>query len=174
VNGAISQTRLLPITPTNPSFFADTSAYARDFAQNFAAFALNSDGTRNSPQNPAKPASAISLFLNGIGNGPALPEVGGFQAPAPQSLGIDVICGYQSAEVLKVVQMTPYVWRVDVRLPVDIEPFGSSGAALFSLSETNLEDGIYIPAGPLNWSYQYGLGGDVIPSPSQIVVWVQP
>jgi uncharacterized protein (TIGR03437 family) len=174
VNGAVSQTRLLPVAPTNPSFFVDTSAYAKDFAQNFAAFALNSDGTRNSPQNPAQPASAISLFLNGIGSGPALPEFGGFQPPAPQLLGIDVICGYQSAEVLKVVQTTPYVWRVDVRLPVDIEPFGSSGAALISLSETNLQDGIYIPAGPLNWSTQYGLGGDVIPSPIQIVVWVHP
>jgi uncharacterized protein (TIGR03437 family) len=79
VNGAVSQTRLLPVTPTNPSFFVDTSAYAKGFAQNFAAFALNSDGTRNSPQNPAKPVSAISLFLNGVGNGPALPEVGDFK-----------------------------------------------------------------------------------------------
>jgi hypothetical protein len=90
-------------------------------------------------------------------------------------LGINVICGYQSAEVLKVVQTTPYVWRVDVRLPVDIEPFGSIGAALISLSETNLQDGIYIPAGPLAWSStSYGLAGDVVPSPSQIVVWVHP
>jgi uncharacterized protein (TIGR03437 family) len=175
VNGAVSQTRLLPVTPTNPSFFVDTSAYPKGFAQNFAAFALNSDGTRNSPQNPAKPASAISLFLNGVGSGPALPEVGGFQAPTPQSLGIDVISGYQSAEVLKVVQTTPYVWRVDVRLPLD-QPFASSGAALISLNETNLQYGIYIPAGPLAWSdaSAFGLRSDFIPIPSQIVVWVEP
>jgi uncharacterized protein (TIGR03437 family) len=175
VNGAVSQTRLLPVTPTNPSFFVDTSAYPKGFAQNFAAFALNSDGTRNSPQNPAKPASAISLFLNGVGSGPALPDVGGFQAPAPQFLGIDVISGSQSAEVLKVVQTTPYVWRVDVRLPVD-QPFASVGASLISLDETNLQDGIYIPAGPLAWSGAgaFGFRSDFVPIPSQIVVWVQP
>jgi hypothetical protein len=43
--------------------------------------------------------------------------------------------------------------------------------SLISLSETNLQEGIHIPAGPLT---SYALGGDVIPSPSQIAVWVQP
>ena len=159
VNGAVSEKRLLPITPTNPNFFADTSAYAKGFAQNFAAVALNSDGTRNSPENPAKPTSIISLFLNGIGNGPALPQFGVFQTPAPQSLGIDVTSDYQSAEVVKVSQLTPYVWKVDVRLPVGVEPFASFGAALIALSETNLQNGVYIPAGPLAWNYVLWTGG---------------
>ena len=85
-----------------------------------------------------------------------------------------MIVGSQSAEVLKVGQATPYVWKVDVRLPVDLGPSASAGAALISLSETNLQDGFYIPAGPLNWSFSYGLAGDVIPSPSPLVVWVRP
>ena len=85
-----------------------------------------------------------------------------------------MIVGSQSAEVLKVGQATPYVWKVDVRLPVDLGPSASAGAVLISLSETNLQDGFYIPAGPLNWSFSYGLAGDVIPSPSPLVVWVRP
>ncbi len=174
VNGAVSETRLLPITPTNPGLFADTSAYAKGFAQNFAAFALNSDGTRNSPQNPAKAASSISLFLNGVGDGPGLPPGQVFEAPAGESLGIDAMVGSQSAEVLKVVPATPYVWKIDVRLPVDLGASASGGAALISIAETNLQHGFYIPAGPLNQSFNGGLAGAVNPSPSQLVVWVRP
>ncbi len=54
--------RALPLTFANPSVFLNSTQTA--------ALALNADGTVNSATNPAKLASALSVFVNGITSNP--------------------------------------------------------------------------------------------------------
>jgi len=100
VNGAASATRQLPVIASNPELFADTSQ-ATACNTGLAPLALNSDGSRNSCQNPAKLGSVISFFVHGN----------------PPCLCFDAAFGEVSAPVVNVVSLTSYLTRVDVQLP---------------------------------------------------------
>jgi uncharacterized protein (TIGR03437 family) len=100
VNGAASATRQLPVVASNPELFADTSQ-ATACNTGLAPLALNSDGSRNSCQNPAKLGSVISFFVHGN----------------PPCLCFDAAFGEFSAPVVNVVILTSYLTRVDVQLP---------------------------------------------------------
>lgn len=59
--GAISNTVLTPAAPTAPGLYSlDGSGFGQGYI-------LNSDGTMNSPANPAAPGSAITIFATGVG-----------------------------------------------------------------------------------------------------------
>jgi uncharacterized protein (TIGR03437 family) len=70
--GPDSVTRMFAVASSNPSVFLDMSvsvagcdlSYVGDVV--FAAVALNSDGSRNSCANPAKPSTSVTIFLNGV------------------------------------------------------------------------------------------------------------
>jgi uncharacterized protein (TIGR03437 family) len=61
LNGALSNTVQAPAAPASPGIYtADGSGYGQGYI-------LNSDGTLNSPSNPATPNSAITIFATGEG-----------------------------------------------------------------------------------------------------------
>jgi uncharacterized protein (TIGR03437 family) len=70
--GPDSVTRIFAVVRSSPSVFLDMSvsvagcdpSYTGDVV--FAAVALNSDGSRNSCANPAKPGTSVTIFLNGV------------------------------------------------------------------------------------------------------------
>ena len=71
--GPDSVTRMFAVARSNPSVFLDMKSapaagcdlsYVGDVV--FAAVALNSDGSRNSCANPAKPSTSVTIFLNGV------------------------------------------------------------------------------------------------------------
>ena len=65
VNGADSNTANLPQTAADPGVFRflDPASLSYGFA-----IAVNQDGALNSRQNPAKPGSVVTVFLNGAGS----------------------------------------------------------------------------------------------------------
>lgn len=69
VNGVSSPPRQLPVTSANPHLFVIPESY-QTTSQEFAAVALNADGSQNSPTNPAQPGSVISVFVNGLAANP--------------------------------------------------------------------------------------------------------
>ncbi len=70
------------------------------------ALALNADGSVNSPANPAQHGSLVSVFTNGI-------------VPAPQDIGAPAQFYADGGwEVTNVAAVTPFVYRVDARLPM--------------------------------------------------------
>jgi uncharacterized protein (TIGR03437 family) len=59
--GSISNTVFVPAAPASPGIFSvDGSGYGQGYI-------LNSDGTLNSPTNPAAPGSVITIFATGEG-----------------------------------------------------------------------------------------------------------
>ncbi len=79
--GAISNTVLVPAAPAAPGLY---SVDGTGFGQGYI---LNSDGTMNSPANPAAPGSAITIFATGVGQ---LSFVGPYAVTAqPPSVFID-------------------------------------------------------------------------------------
>jgi uncharacterized protein (TIGR03437 family) len=61
VGGALSNTVLVPAAPSSPGIYSvDGSGYGQGYI-------LNSDGTLNSPSNPAAPNSAITILATGAG-----------------------------------------------------------------------------------------------------------
>jgi len=59
--GAASNTVLAPAAPVAPGLYSvDGSGFGQGYI-------LNSDGTLNSPANPAAPGSAITIFATGVG-----------------------------------------------------------------------------------------------------------
>ncbi len=84
--GATSNTYLAPFLAAGPGIFSvDGTSQGR-------AYVLNSDGTLNSPANPAKPGSEITIYATGVGHmsftdgyavtdAPVIVAVDGFGAP---------------------------------------------------------------------------------------------
>jgi uncharacterized protein (TIGR03437 family) len=60
-NGALSNAVYVPAAPASPGIYSvDGSGVGQGYI-------LNSDGTRNSPANPAAPGSAITIYVTGAG-----------------------------------------------------------------------------------------------------------
>ncbi len=91
-------TRMFAVAASNPSVFLDTSAspgscdlrLANTLA--FAAVALNSDGSRNACDHPAKLGSAVTVFLNGVAAmlGTSFPGTGSITSPTPDPFASQV------------------------------------------------------------------------------------
>jgi uncharacterized protein (TIGR03437 family) len=107
VAGAVSSSRALPITHADPNLFLNytLSLPVTNSSPGFVAFALNADGSLNSPANPAQLASTISVFVNGL---VANPDVN--NAP----LQISAIGGWTVASF---EQVTPFVFDVKLQTP---------------------------------------------------------
>jgi uncharacterized protein (TIGR03437 family) len=89
----------------------------------------NSDGTLNSPSNPAKPGDFITLY--GTGGGPTSPaaSTGGFwtlTTPLPSlTLDVSVAIGGESGSVLYAgasPQSSSGIFQINVRIPSDLPP----------------------------------------------------
>ena len=108
VAGAGSSTRAIPITFADASLFLNYSLSLPVTTANppdFIAFALNADGSINSPANPAPLGSTISVFVNGLVTVP-----GDITGP----LKITATPGWT---VSSFRQMTPYVYQVNLQVP---------------------------------------------------------
>jgi hypothetical protein len=80
--------------------------------------AVNQDGSQNSCDHPAHVGSIISFFVDGISGG--VGPSGGFVPVYLGSVPVNVNIDHWSAEVVNVVAVSDYVWRVDVRVPPDV------------------------------------------------------
>jgi uncharacterized protein (TIGR03437 family) len=93
----------------------------------------NSDGTRNSPSNPAKPGDFITIY--GTGGGPTAPAgvTGGFWLPATPlpllTLGVSATIGGENAGVLY-AGASPLsssgIFQINILLPPDLTPSAAS------------------------------------------------
>jgi uncharacterized protein (TIGR03437 family) len=104
VNGAGATPRQLPLTFANPSLFlSNPQTQVSGFG--FVVLALNADGSMNSATNPAKLASAVSVFVNGL-----TPDSRFTNFP----LQLSATNGWS---VTGIVPANPFVLRVDLRVP---------------------------------------------------------
>lgn len=104
VNGVWSAPLEFLVTSANPSVFVVPGSYLTA-TQEFAAAALNSDGSQNSPGNPAQLGSVISVFVNGLATDPEIP----FEAPDLYTAG-----GWS---VTNSSQTNPFVLQVSLQVP---------------------------------------------------------
>jgi uncharacterized protein (TIGR03437 family) len=165
VNGAPSAARLFPVTPSSPALFADLFASPpASCTQGYPppVLARNADGSINSCLQPAKPASTISLYLNGVGIGTVV-YFGFFTI-----FDFDVVINGASAEVVDVANENDWVTRVDVRLPASLT--ATPGTAQ-GFNVTMRESGL--PVGPLSLTpglSPYLAAGTSMP----LIIWVEP
>lgn len=109
-NGQTSAARQIPIAFENPSLFLN-----RDQTQ---LAALNADGSANSPGNPAKLGSTISVFANGLTRNPQV------VTDRPQ------LSGALGWSVKATSPVNPFVLRVDVVAPPTlVDDFGCGASA---------------------------------------------
>jgi hypothetical protein len=106
VNGVTAPQRLLQLTFAKPSLFLNLAqTYSSTNSLGFVAVALNADGSVNSPTNPAAPGSALSVFVNGL-------------TPDPQITTAPLLLFTNDGwSVTNTAQSTPFVLRVDLRVP---------------------------------------------------------
>ncbi len=118
VNGVSSPPRQLPLTFVNPSLFLNISDLPTDSTNGYIAVALNADGSVNSPNNPAQPASIVSVFLNGLSS-------------AQGTISAGQLFANNGWTVTGFSQATPYVLQVDLRVPPGLQggACGSSSCA---------------------------------------------
>lgn len=127
VNGLSSPQIQLPVTAANPSLFVTPGSYVTTFRE-FAAVALNADGSENSSTNPARLGSVISVFVNGLSPDPNVPH-------APPLL-------YTGAgwSVTNIAQTSPFVLEVDLQVPSSAANFACQSnvcIASFGVSDLN-------------------------------------
>jgi uncharacterized protein (TIGR03437 family) len=106
VNGVAAPQRLLQLTFAAPSLFLNLAqTYSSTNSLGFVALALNADGSVNSSNNPAAPGSALSVFVNGL-------------TPDPQITTAPLLLFTNDGwSVTNAAQSTPFVLRVDLRVP---------------------------------------------------------
>lgn len=118
-DGQTSPARQLATTAMNPNLFVDVGGcpggpIATAGGQPFAVM-LNQDGSTNTCNQPAHAGSTVSLFVDGLSGG-----VGAAGQFVPVYLGgvaVAVTIDHWSAEVVNVVAVSDYVWRIDVLIP---------------------------------------------------------
>jgi uncharacterized protein (TIGR03437 family) len=104
LNGVSSPPLAFPVTSANPSLFVVPGSFSLT-AEEFAAVALNADGSQNSPINPAQLGSVISVFVNGLATDPDNPsEPPDLYAPGEWS-------------VTSSSQINPFVLQVGLQVP---------------------------------------------------------
>jgi uncharacterized protein (TIGR03437 family) len=107
VNGVTAPLRHLPLTYASPSLFLNIPQTfpSSGNSPGFVAVALNADGSLNSSTNPAQLGSAVSVFVNGL-------------TPDPQVVSAPLqLYTNNGWSVTNIVQATPFVLRVDLRVP---------------------------------------------------------
>jgi uncharacterized protein (TIGR03437 family) len=119
VNGVAAPVRQFPLTAVNPSLFLDTADTYQPDSPGFIALALNADGSVNSPANPARFGSAISVFVDGVSTGSGTPY------PFATNNGWLVTDSVQSG---------PFVIRVDLQIPSQLGGNFSCSPSLCSVS----------------------------------------
>jgi uncharacterized protein (TIGR03437 family) len=177
VGSNVAAVRMFAVTPSNPSLFLDTSASPVKCDPNLAStlpwvalLAMNSDGSRNSCDNPAVSGSVVTIFLNGVAAtaGGAFPPTGsitGF-APAPFASQVDVRDNsgegpLPAGPLYPVPGTIAGVYQLAVQLPTLIAT-REDYLRLLSIGG--------VPAGPF-------AADSVIPttiSPTPAIVWVKP
>jgi uncharacterized protein (TIGR03437 family) len=108
VNGTSSQPRQFPLSYGNPHLFMNGQATYDATAnpnRTFVPLTLNEDGSMNSPANPAQQGSIVSVFVNGIAPDPEV---------TTSPLQLYATGGWM---VEKVALMTPFIFRVDAKVP---------------------------------------------------------
>jgi hypothetical protein len=107
VNGVFGPPIQLSLTYQHPSLFLNILQTFSPAGASVGpvALALNADGSMNSPTNLAQPGSVVSVFVNGLTPDPQVNN-------AP--LQLTAANGWQ---VTNIVQVSPFVVQVDVRLP---------------------------------------------------------
>jgi uncharacterized protein (TIGR03437 family) len=110
VNGVTASPLALAMTYANPHLFLNLAAtYSSTANVGMVAVALNADGSQNSAANPAQLGSAISVFVNGLAPNPQVNNA------APQ------LYSTNGWSVTDMVQATPYVLRVDMKVPATLQ-----------------------------------------------------
>ena len=104
VNGISSSPLQFPVASANPSLFVIPGSYQTTY-QEFAALALNGDGSLNSSTNPARLGSGISVFVNGLPIDPYVP------------LGPPLLYAGGGWLVTNFSQPNPFVLKVDLQVP---------------------------------------------------------
>jgi uncharacterized protein (TIGR03437 family) len=106
-DGAVSSPRGIPLTYADPNLFLNYSLSlpVTTSSPGFAAFALNTDASLNSPVNPAQLGLTISVFVNGLVPNPVV-----ITAP----LELSAAGGWN---VTSFEQITPFVFQVNLQAP---------------------------------------------------------
>lgn len=146
VNGGPALSRELPVTPSNPSIFADLSGVVASCTMGNmiyyladTALAVTADGAVNSCSNLAGGGDVISLFVNGLG----VNDSNNIPSPwVPSQIPIAVSISQKPAQVVNVSMPNPFVSKVDVIVP----PFLFQGVNV--TVDLNLSTGVIV-AGPL-------------------------
>jgi uncharacterized protein (TIGR03437 family) len=140
VNGLNAQPRQLPVTYANPSLFLSP-------VESGGVLALNANGSLNSVGNPALLGSNVSVFVNGLTSDPRV-------ISGPLQLYTN-----NGWSVTDIVQETPFVLRVDLRVPSPlVNDFSCSLNGLCSVDFT-LSDLSIASAGQAVTSVGLAFGG---------------
>ncbi len=124
VNGLSASPRELLTTVANPSLFLNTAPASQSSSVGPVALALNSDGSLNSPTNPALLGSKISVFVNGLSN------------PANKFATLQLFTN-NGWSVVDIVPANPFVQRVDLQVPAAfVNNFSCPTAAPCAISFT--------------------------------------
>jgi uncharacterized protein (TIGR03437 family) len=158
VDGKVVASQQFAVAARNPSVFVDTGGSASDGNSFFPAIALNSDGTKNSRDNPAAGGSLVTLFLNGVaaytGSTPPVTGTVSGDNPTPLDTPITVNAGTLSLESGPLTSrpgVLTGLYQVQVRVP-------SAGQSVPHAVPLTVTVG-GVPAGPLvffNGVYQAG------------------
>ncbi len=141
VDGVRSNVERLAVLPSAPALFTYSLGTL------VSASALNQDGTRNGPGNPAVPGSVISLFATGAGEMvPAEKDgavISGQPLPVPK-LPVSVTIHTIPAQVTyagAVPGLVAGALQVNVRVPGDLVPPPLPGQYNYYLAELRVGDG---------------------------------
>jgi uncharacterized protein (TIGR03437 family) len=104
LNGVSSPPLAFAVTSANPSLFVVPGSFSTT-AEEFAAVALNADGSQNSPTNPAQLGSVISVFVNGLAMDP------------DSSFGPPDLYAPGAWTVTSSSQINPFVLQVGLQVP---------------------------------------------------------
>ncbi len=133
--GSDSLTRMFVVARSNPSVFLDMSVSVAGCDPSytgsvvFAAVALNSDGSRNSCANPAKPGTSVTIFLNGVAArmGSSFAATGSITGPKSDPFGsqVDVrsdLVSLAAGPLFPASGMIAGISQLSVQLPEISEP----------------------------------------------------
>ena len=132
------------MTPANPSLYTQFAAGLFPSPSSYGpiAVARNQDRSFNSSDQPAKPGSTVSLYLNGVGlDGP---------------VAVTVLVAGMNAPIIASEPDSDSVWRVGIRLP-DTLPVNAVGRS-YTVDVRLTSNGSAVRPAPANFSY-YLLGG---------------
>lgn len=141
VNGVASNVAMVGVLPAVPELFTYSLGIL------ISAAALNQDGTRNGPGNPAPVGSVVSLYATGAGNmTPAEADgavIGGPLLPVP-ALPVSVTMGTRSLAILYAGAAPGLVagaLQVNVAIPTDLVPAPVANVMDYYLTELRVGNG---------------------------------